>query len=77
MNDDLSIMSSPDSGEHNEHIVNSTVVSNLEILAEDEDDTKSIELQPEILEYIDYNPTITFNSPYNPDAHLYSSYFLL
>ena len=76
MNDDLSVMSSPDSGEHNEHIVNSTVLSNLEMLAEYEDDAKSIELQPEILEYIDYNPTLTFNSEYNPDAHLFSSYFL-
>lgn len=40
MNDDFSIMSSLDTGEHNEHIVNSTVVSKSEILSEYKDDAK-------------------------------------
>ena len=71
LNDDLSIMSSPDSGENDQHIVNSSVITNSEILSEYENDAKSIELQPEILEYIDYNnPTLDPTIPYIYDAHL-------
>ena len=78
MNDDLSIVSSQDSqnsGEHDQHIVNSSAVTNATMLSEYDQDDISIELQPEILEYIDYNPINSSYLSYNSREQLFNSFF--
>ena len=55
MNDDLPIIFSPDSGEYNEHIVNSTVVSKSEILSEYKDDVKFDVENTNYWNYTDHN----------------------
>ena len=69
MNDDLSIMSFPDSGGNQISAVN-------QLLFEDTHDDITIELPPTILDYIDYNHSDSSESlSYNSSEQIFNSFF--
>ena len=71
----MSSQDSQNSREHHQHIVNSSAVTNATMLSDYDQDNISIELQPEILEYIDYNSITSSDLSYNSREQLFNSFF--